>query len=113
MPRQAGGRGSLGSGGRGAGFPQAPCSQALDVEDVAVVEQTVEDGGSEDLVTGENLWPVSEALVDSDQDAAVAVAVGNEAEKETGLLAAHGLAVHLVDDDQGAVVLAMSQLGGR
>ena len=87
---------------------------ALDVEDVAVVEEPVEDGGGEDLVAGQEFGPVLDAFVGGDEDRAAAVAIGHEAEEETRLGAGHGLEAHLVDDQKGDVeVLTPAQPGGR
>src|SRR5688572_24807880 len=40
---------------------------ALDIENVGAVQQAVEDGGSQDLVAGEQLGPVADALVRRDE----------------------------------------------
>jgi hypothetical protein len=53
-----------------------PVAAAADVEDVAAVEQPVEDRGGEDLVAGQDLRPVADAFVRRDEDAAAPVAVG-------------------------------------
>jgi hypothetical protein len=59
----------------------------LDVEDVGAVEQPIEDGGGEDLVTDEQPGPVADALVGRDHHRAAAVAVADEAEEQAGFLA--------------------------
>ena len=59
----------------------------LDVEDVGAVEQPIEDGGGEDLVTDEQPGPVADALVGGDHHRAAAVAVADEAEEQAGFLA--------------------------
>ena len=64
-----------------------------------MVEQAVENGGGEDLVAGEEFGPVADALVGGDEDAAAAVAVGDEAEEEAGVEAGHGFETDLVDDE--------------
>ena len=64
-------------------------ASAFDVEDVAVVEESVEDGGGEDFVAGEEFGPVADAFVGGDEDAASAVAVGDHAEEEAGFLSGH------------------------
>ena len=47
-----------------------PVAAALDVEDMGAVEQAVEDGGGQDLVAGEELGPVADALVGGDMSIA-------------------------------------------
>jgi hypothetical protein len=77
---------------------------------VTVVEQTVEDRGGEDLVAGQDLGPVTDALVGRDQDAAAPLAVGDQPEEQARLLAAHHLEAHLVDDhERHAVGLASTE----
>ena len=91
-----------------------PVAAALDVEDVAVMEQPVEDGGGQHLVAGQQLGPVLDALVGGDEDGASSVAVADEPEEQRGGLPVHGLEAHLVDDEQRHVeVLAPAQPGGR
>ena len=58
-----------------------PIAATLDVEHVTVVQQSIEDGGGEDLVAGEHLGPVADALVGGDQDAAALVAVAHHREE--------------------------------
>ena len=48
------------------------------------MQQAIEDRGGEDLVAGEEFGPVADAFVGGDEDAAAAVAVGDEAEEEAG-----------------------------
>src|SRR5689334_15666917 len=57
-----------------------PVAFAPDVEDVAVVEQSIEDGGGDDGVA-EHLAPLGEALVGGEDDAAALVASGDQGEE--------------------------------
>ena len=61
------------------------------------------------------LGPVPDALVGGDRMRAAAVAVAHQAEEQAGLLAAHRLEAHLVDDQQGRVMyfLRRSRAGAR
>ncbi len=54
-----------------------PVAGAVDGDDVAVVEEPVEDGGGEDFVT-EDLAPFAEGLVRGEDDRALLVALGDE-----------------------------------
>src|SRR6266496_3410814 len=72
-----------GGGGGGAVVFHAPAGP-VDGDDVAVVEEPVEDGGGEDLV-GEDLAPFAEGLVAGDDDGAFLVAAGDDLEDEVGV----------------------------
>ncbi len=67
-------------------FAQAVAA-AFDVQDVAGVEQSVEDGGRDGLIAGQHLGPVADALVGGDEDGPALVAVRDQAEEEVGVLA--------------------------
>lgn len=109
----AGGSGLMTGGQGGLELPQ-PVASALDVEDVAVMQEPVEDGGGQDLVAGEDLRPGLDALVGGDDDRALLVAVGDQAEEQRGILAAHRLEADLVEDQQAVVdVLLATQERGR
>src|SRR5262249_34982851 len=58
---------------------------ALDVEHVALVQEPIEDRGRQDLVAGEHLGPVLDALVGRDEDAAAAIAIADEPEEQARL----------------------------
>lgn len=47
---------------------------------MAVVQEAVEDGGGEDVVAGEHLWPLADALVAGDDGGSFLVAVADDAE---------------------------------
>lgn len=55
---------------------------ALDVQDVAAVEEPIEQGGGHDLIARQHSRPVFHRLVCGDQEAATLVAVGNDPEDE-------------------------------
>jgi hypothetical protein len=70
---------------------------SFDVEGGGVMEETVQDGGGQDLVV-EDLPPVQEALVAGDDEAGPFVPADEEAEEEAGLLPAQGQIPDLVQD---------------
>jgi hypothetical protein len=70
---------------------------AADVEDVAVVEEPVEDGGGDDRVA-EHLAPLGEALVGGQDHAAALVASRDQGEEGGGGRAVVGPDAELVDD---------------
>ena len=59
-----------------------PIALAVDVDDRDVVEQTVEDGGGQDLIAGKDFWPVPHMFVRREQDRAAFVTGADEAEEE-------------------------------
>src|SRR3954454_23959324 len=61
----------------------------LDVQDVSPVQQPIQDRGGQHLVPGQQLGPVSHALVRRDQDRAATVAVGDQPEEEARLRSGH------------------------
>src|SRR5258708_17521955 len=71
------GRGGVGGGAVVFHPPAGP----VDGDDVAVVEEAVEDGGGEDFV-GEDLAPFAEGLVAGDDDGAFLVAAGDDLKDE-------------------------------
>ena len=60
-----------------------PVTRSVDGEDMADVEQPVEDGGGDDVVAKE-LAPAVESDVRGDQERAFGVAGGDELEEEIG-----------------------------
>lgn len=52
---------------------------------MVLVQQPAEDRGGEDLVAGQQHWPVLDLLVGSIQCGVAPVAVADETEEETGL----------------------------
>src|SRR5712691_12226980 len=86
------GRGGVGGGVVVFHAPAGP----VDGDDVAVVEEAVEDGGGEDLV-GEDLAPLAEGLVAGDDDGAFLVAAGDDLEDEIGVVAGQGEVAGFVD----------------
>src|SRR5271157_712188 len=95
-----------GRGGVGGGVVvfHAPAG-TVDGDDVAVVEEAVEDGGGEDLV-GEDLAPFAEGLVAGDDDGALLVAAGDDLEDEVGVVAGQGEVAGFVDDQDGGAQVA-------
>src|SRR5262249_46566125 len=81
----------------GALLLSEPVALAPDVEDVAVVEESVEDGGGDDRVT-EHLAPLGKALVGGQDDAAALVASGDQGEEGGRGGAIVGPDAELVDD---------------
>ena len=77
-----------------------PVAVALDVDDLAVVQQAVEDRGGDHGIPEEFL-PVGEAFVGGDDGGAALVAVGDELEEQIRLAAVDGQVAHLVDHHQG------------
>jgi hypothetical protein len=102
------------SGFQGVFQVAQPVAAALDVEHVRAVQEPVEDGGRQDLIAGEQLRPVPDALVGRDDHGATTVAVADQPEEQGSLLAAHGIVAHLVDQQQRrGHVLPPFQPGGR
>src|SRR6266516_800393 len=86
------GRGGVGGGAVVFHAPAGP----VDGDDVAVVEEPVEDGGGEDLV-GEDLAPFAEGLVAGGDYGAFLVAAGDDLEDEVGVAAGEGEVADFVD----------------
>ena len=78
------------------------------------MKQAVEDRGRQHFIAGQDHWPIPDAFVGGDQDAAALVAVADEPEELAGLLPG-GLEADLVDDQQRGreVLLADTQSRGR
>ena len=99
----AGALGCEGPGGRWVdrlgefGVAPHPVAVTADVDDVATVEQTVQQGGGHDLVV-QDLAPALEALVRCEHRRGVLVAPVDELEEEDGAAAADGQVADLVDD---------------
>jgi len=68
------------------------------VNDVHVVQEPVEDRRRQDLVPGEDLWPVTHVLVRGQHDASALVARRDEAEEQVRLHPVQGPEAHLIDD---------------
>jgi hypothetical protein len=75
---------------------------AADVDDVAVVQEAVDQGGGHDVVA-EDLAPLLEALVGGEDGGGVLVAAGHELEEEHGAVAGDGQVADLVDNEDGRV----------
>ncbi len=71
------------------------------------MEQAIEDAGGEDLVACEDLGPVSDMLVRGQDDRALLIAGADEPEEQVGLGAVERPEPDLVDDEQGAVEVAL------
>lgn len=80
-------------------MPLEPVAVAFDVDHLAVVEQSVEDGGSDHGILEEFL-PVGEALVGRDDGRTLFITVRDELEEEVGILGGHRQIAHFIDDDQ-------------
>src|SRR5437763_8842115 len=114
-PAMAGGRGfGLRSGQAPDEVPVLAHAVAVppDVDDVAVVEEAVDERGGHDVVT-KHLAPVLETLVARQHGAGMLVAAGHELEKEHRSRPAEGQVANLVDDheageDEGAEPVAQS-----
>ena len=76
-----------------------PVAVPLDVDDLAVMQQAVQDSGSDHRIA-EQLLPVSEALVRCDDGRVFLVAVRDELEKQIRLLAVHRQVADLIDHHQ-------------
>ena len=79
-----------------------PVAVAADVDDVAAVEQPVEQRGRHDLVV-EDLAPALEALVRGEHSRGVLVAPVDELEEEDGAAAGDREVADLVDDQERRV----------
>ena len=71
---------------------------AVDVDDVHVVKEAVEDRRGEDFVAGEDLGPVPDVLVGSEDDRALLVAGADETEEEIGFVPVERAEADFVDD---------------
>jgi len=80
-----------------------PETAAIDLDDVAVVQQTVEDCGRQDLVPGQHVRPVPDPLIGGDHRAAPLVAVADHLEQEVGISSVQGLETQLVDHQHGRI----------
>ena len=76
-----------------------PVAVSLDVDDLAVVQQPVQDGGSDDGIS-EELLPVPETFVGSNDGGVFFVSPGDELEEEIGLLRGHGKIAYFIHDHQ-------------
>ena len=75
---------------------------AADVDDVAAVEQPVEQRGGHDLVA-EDLSPLLEALVGGEHGRSVLVAPVDELEEQDGAAPGDGEVADLIDDQERGV----------
>ena len=76
-----------------------PVAVATDVDDLAVVQQPVDEGGGHDLVA-EYAAPVLEALVGGEHGRGAFVAGVDELEEEHGSVLGDGQVADLVDHEQ-------------
>src|SRR2546428_670818 len=76
-----------------------PIALALDHEGVAVMQESIEDGGGDDVVA-EDLTPLRHALIRRDQHRRFLVAMAHELKEEMGALAFERHVAELVDDEQ-------------
>ena len=80
-------------------FLLQPVAVALDEEGVAVVQESVENGGGEDIVA-EDLAPLGDELIGGDEHAALLVTPSDELEEEVGAALLEGQISELVEDEQ-------------
>src|SRR5947207_350758 len=76
-----------------------PIALALDHEGVAVMQESIEDGGGDDVVA-EDLTPLRHALIRRDQHRRFLVAMAHELKEEMSTLAFERHVAELVDDEQ-------------
>src|SRR6266700_2434976 len=76
-----------------------PIALALDHEGVAVMQESIEDGGGDDVVA-KDLTPLRHALIRRDQHRRFLVAMAHELKEEMGTLASERHVAELVDDEQ-------------
>ncbi len=86
-----------------------PVAVAADVDDVAAVEQTVQEGGGHDLVV-QDLAPALEALVRGEHRRGVLVAPVHELEEEDGTAPGDREVADLVDDQKRRVSQCLETL---
>ncbi len=80
----------------------------LYVDDMCVVQQVVENRCCQRLITGQQLGPVSDALVGRDQDRTPTVAVTDQSEEQARLFPVHRLEAQFVDIVQQEIEVLMS-----
>ena len=80
-------------------FPQ-PVAVALDLDDMAVMEQAVQHRSGEHAVPGEGLIPGAEAEVRGHDGRALLVAGGDDLEEQVGLFSPKWQIADLVNDQQ-------------
>jgi len=71
------------------------------IDDVAVVQEPVEDGRGENFVACEHVGPLADALVAGDDGRSSLVPVADDFEQEVRVAAVEGLKAELVDDQHG------------
>ena len=76
-----------------------PVAGAVDGQDVAVMQESVEDGGGEDVVT-EDGSPLGEVLVARDDRGAFFVSAADQLEKHVGFVAVESEIADFVDHQQ-------------
>jgi len=79
----------------------------FNVNDLAMMEEPVEDGGGDDGIT-EELLPIGKAFVRCDDRGAFLVAIGDELEKEISFPAVNWEIAHFVNNDQRGVEIGFS-----
>lgn len=89
------------------GFVFEAVALAFDVDDDAVVQETVENGGDNHGIV-EELSPVGERLVRGDQRAGLFIALGHEAKEEIAFFPINGRVADFIDNHQGGLVIASS-----
>ena len=75
---------------------------ALDVDDGAVMQDTIEDGGGNGNV-GKDLVPLGEGLIGSEDGGSFLIASGNQLEKQICALNVHGEIANLIDNQHSVL----------
>ncbi len=91
-----------------------PVAVATDVDDMTVVQQTIDEGSGHDLVA-QDLSPVLEAFVGGEHSGGALIAPVDELEEEHRARGADGQVADLVDDQErgiGEDLEAVSELAG-
>jgi len=84
---------------------------ALDLDDMAVVEQAVEHGGGQNAIAGEGLVPRPEAEVGGHDGRGLFIAGGDDLEEQMGLLALQREVADLGDDQQAVAAQGSEGVG--
>lgn len=108
---------------RGSPYPDTPSSSAvdllialhpvavaLDIDHTAVVQEPVEDSGGDQRVT-EELFPLREALIGSDNRAGPLIPPADELKKQMSLLPSDRHIADFIDHDKSVSVIAAAPRG--
>ena len=84
---------------------------AFDEDGLGVVEEAVEDGGSEGVVVVEDAGPLFEWLVGGEQYGTALVASADDLEEEVGALLVDGQIAEFVEDEEAGAEIFFEFLG--